>query len=242
MCGRYSITTAPEAIRRLFDVDTALNLEPRWNMAPTQAAPVVKLMEHGPAKGRRVLAMMRWGLVPSWAKDIDIGAKMINARSETVAEKPAFRGAYKYRRCVVPADGFYEWRTEAGVKQPYRVARRDRAPFAFAGLWELWEGTGEGSALETLTILTTEANEAIADIHHRMPVMLFEKDAFAAWMGTDFEKAASLMRPCDPSVIEAYPVDRRVGNVRNDDPDLADPVTLEPREEAPRKPTQGSLF
>lgn len=242
MCGRYSITTAPEALRRLFDVDTALNLEPRWNMAPTQAAPVVKLMEHGPAKGRRVLAMMRWGLVPSWAKDIDIGAKMINARSETVAEKPAFRGAYKYRRCVVPADGFYEWRTEAGVKQPYRVVRRDRAPFAFAGLWELWEGTGEGSALETFTILTTDANDAIAHIHHRMPVMLFEKDAFATWMEADPKDAAQLMRPCDPGLIEAYPVDRRVGNVRNDDPDLAEPTTLHASAEAATEPKQGSLF
>lgn len=242
MCGRYSITTAPDAMRRLFDVDTALNLEPRWNMSPTQAAPVIKLMDHGPAKGRRVLAMMRWGLVPSWAKDIDIGAKMINARSETVTEKPAFRGAYRYRRCVVPADGFYEWRTEAGVKQPYRVVRRDRAPFAFAGLWELWEGTGEGSALETFTILTTEANAAIAHIHHRMPVMLFEKDAFATWMEGDPAVAADLMRPCDPALIEAYPVDRRVGNVRNDDPGLVEPVTLDRPEEAPLRPTQGSLF
>jgi len=237
MCGRYSITTAPEAMRRLFDVDTALNLEPRWNMAPTQAAPVIKLMDGG----RRALAMMRWGLVPSWAKDIDIGARMINARSETVTEKPTFRGAYRYRRCVVPADGFYEWRTEGGVKQPYRVVRRDRAPFAFAGLWELWEGTGEGSALETFTILTTDANEAIAHIHHRMPVMLFEKDAFATWMEAEPKEAGQLMLPCDPGLIEAYPVDRRVGNVRNDDPGLAEPVEVAPPA-APPKPAQGSLF
>jgi putative SOS response-associated peptidase YedK len=241
MCGRYSITTAPEAMRRLFDVDTALNLEPRWNMAPTQAAPVIKLDDDTGRRQHRALAMMRWGLVPAWAKDIDIGAKMINARSETVTEKPAFRAAYRYRRCVIPADGFYEWRTEAGIKQPYRVVRRDRAPFAFAGLWELWEGTGEGSALETFTILTTEANAAIAHVHHRMPVMLFEKDAFATWMGAEAREAGQLMRPCDPDAIEAFPVDRRVGNVRNDDPGLADPVDPPTPVETPR-PAQGSLF
>lgn len=241
MCGRYSITTAPEAMRRLFDVDTALNLEPRWNMAPTQAAPVIKLMQEGPAKGHPVVAMMRWGLVPGWAKDIDIGVKMINARAETVNEKPAFRGAYRYRRCVIPADGFYEWRTEDGVKQPYRVVRRDRAPFAFAGLWELWEGTGEGSALETFTIVTTEANAAIAHIHHRMPVMLFAQDAFATWMRADPKDAGQLMLPCDPGLVEAYPVDRRVGNVRNDDAGLIDPVEV-PAAKAPPKPQQGSLF
>ncbi len=240
MCGRYSITTAPEAMRHLFEVETGLNLEPRWNMAPTQAAPVIKLMDEGPARGRRVLAMMRWGLVPSWAKDIDIGVKMINARAETVDEKPAFRGAYRYRRCVIPADGFYEWRTEGGVKQPYRVVRRDRAPFAFAGLWELWEGTGEGSALESFTIVTTEATESIAHIHHRMPVMLFDREAFATWMGADKDTAGQLMLPCDPGLVEAYPVDRRVGNVRNDDAGLVEPVRVAPP--APPKPQQGSLF
>jgi len=121
------------------------------------------------------------------------------------------------------------------------VVRRDRAPFAFAGLWELWEGTGEGSALETFTILTTDANEAIAHIHHRMPVMLFEKDAFATWMEAEPKEAGQLMLPCDPGLIEAYPVDRRVGNVRNDDPGLAEPVEVAPPA-APPKPAQGSLF
>jgi putative SOS response-associated peptidase YedK len=239
MCGRYSITTAPEAMRRLFDVDTALNLEPRWNLAPTQAAPVIKLLDGAPGRERhRALAMMRWGLVPSWAKDIDIGVKMINARSETVTEKPAFRAAYRYRRCLVPADGFYEWRTEAGIKQPYRVVRRDRAPFAFAGLWEMWEGRAEGSALESFSILTTDANATIAHIHHRMPVMLFDQSDFATWLEADVKEAGTLLHPCDPAAVEAYPVDRRVGNVRNDDPGLADPIDPAP----PSKPVQGSLF
>lgn len=228
-------------MRRLFEVDTALNLQPRWNMAPTQAAPVIKLMDGRPGTGRhRALALMRWGLVPAWAKDIDIGARMINARSETVTEKPAFRAAYRYRRCLVPADGFYEWHTEAGGKQPYRVVRRDRAPFAFAGLWELWEGTGEGSALETFTILTTDANETIAHIHHRMPVMLFDQDAFATWIGPDIKAAGALMQPCDPSAIEVFPVDKRVGNVRYDDPDLVNPVI--PMVPPSPPPVQGSLF
>lgn len=241
MCGRYSITTAPEALRRLFKVDTALNLQPRHNLAPTQPAPVVRIgrREDGAATGRQ-LAMLQWGLVPGWAKDPSIGAKLINARSETVAEKPAFRAAFRRRRCLVPADGFYEWRAEAGGKQPYRVVRRDRSPFAFAGLWEVWEGRGEGSWLESFSIVTTEANSAIRHIHHRMPVMLFAEESFAAWLEGTAEDAAALMGPCDPEEIEAYPVDRRVGAVRNDDPALLEPVTAPGPAIAP--PAQGSLF
>lgn len=233
MCGRYSITTAPEALRRLFDVETTLNLEPRYNLGPTQAAPVIRLEPAG-----RSLAMVRWGLVPSWAKDVSVGARMINARAETVAEKPAFRAAFRRRRCLVPADGFYEWASADGEKQPYRVVRRDRAPFAFAGLWELWEGTGEGSALETFTIVTTEANEAIRHIHHRMPVMLLSRDRQDLWLAESEAEAASVMVPCDPAAIEAYPVDRRVGNIRNDDPALVEPAAVA----AAPAPAQGSLF
>jgi len=238
MCGRYSITTAPEAIRRLFDVETDLNLEPRHNLAPTQPARGVRMGQPGSDEWEgRARVMMQWGLVPGWAKDASGGAKMIYARSETVAEKPAFRAAYRRRRCLVPSDGFYEWRTEGGVKQPYRVVRKDRAPFAFAGLWEVWEGTGEGSWLETFTIVTTTANSAIEHIHHRMPVMLFDTPEFETWMTADPKEAAPLMAPCDPEAIEAYPVDRRVGNVRNDDPGLFEPV-----EPTVPKPSQGSLF
>lgn len=241
MCGRYSITTDPEAMRRIFRIDTLLNLQPRWNVAPTQEVPVVRSGDPKREGGRggRELHIMRWGLVPFWAKDIGIGAKMINARAETVTEKPAFRGAFKYRRCLVPADGFYEWKTEAGRKQPWRIVRRDRAPFAFAGLWELWEGTGEGSALETFTIVTTDANEAVRDIHHRMPVMLFDDAQFETWLTAEPKVAAGLMAPCDPAAIEAYRVDPKVGNVRNDDPSLVEPVTPAPR---PAMPVQGSLL
>ena len=235
MCGRYSMTTPVDALRILFDVESALNLQPRWNVAPTQPAPVVTLG----ADGGRHLAMMRWGLVPPWAADPSVGARMINARAETVAEKPAFRSAYRARRCLVPADGFYEWRTEADGKQPYRVVRRDRAPFAFAGLWEIWTGHGEGSALETFTIVTTEANDTIAHIHHRMPVMLFDRSAFATWLQGDPAAVGDLLGSGDPAVIEAFAVDRRVGNVRNDDPDLATPVA---RPASAPEPAQGSLF
>jgi putative SOS response-associated peptidase YedK len=252
MCGRYSITTAPEALRHLFDVETALNLEPRHNLAPTQPAPVVRMGErregdgygHRPGATQREMAMLQWGLVPSWAKEVSIGSKMINARAETVAEKPAFRAAFRRRRCLIPADGFYEWRTEAGGKQPYRIVRRDRAPFAFAGLWEVWEGRGEGSWLETFTIVTTEANAAIRHIHHRMPVMLFDKGAFSTWLTGETKDAAGLMTACDPGVIEAYPVDKRVGNVRNDDPSLFEPVEPKssPAPSTPPPPSQGSLF
>lgn len=240
MCGRYSITTDPEALRRLFRIDVFLNLIPRWNVAPTQEVPVIRNGDPkaGEPSGRQ-LHVMRWGLVPSWAKDIGIGAKLINARAETVNEKPAFRGAFRYRRCLVPADGFYEWKAEAGRKQPWRVVRRDRAPFAMAGLWEVWEGTGEGSWLETFSIVTTEANAAIADIHDRMPVMLFEEQQFATWLDGTPQEAGALLGPCDPEAIEAYRVGPRVGNVRNDDAALIEPL------DAPAPPaaaSQGSLF
>ena len=187
--------------------------------------------------GVRRLDQLRWGLVPSWSKDMSGAARMINARAETVAEKPAFRAAFRQRRCLVPADGFYEWKAEAGGKRPWRVVRRDRAPFAFAGLWELWEGTGEGSALETFSIVTTEANATVRGIHHRMPVMLFEEAQFTTWLSAEPKRAAAVLAPCDPALIEAYPVDPRVGNVRHDDAALVEPVVP-----AAPSPAQGSLF
>jgi putative SOS response-associated peptidase YedK len=205
----------------------------------------VRSLQHRRAAGRggRALTIMRWGLVPSWARDIRIGASLINARAETVADKPAFRAAYRHRRCLVPADGFYEWQKTAGGKLPWRVARRDRSPFAFAGLWELWEGTGEGSALETFSILTVDANAAIRDIHHRMPVMLFDAAEFELWLAGRPDAAAGLLRPCDAAAIEAWPVDKRVGNVRHDDPALAEPADQPASPPGPPPPAaQGSLF
>jgi putative SOS response-associated peptidase YedK len=218
MCGRYSITTAPEAMRRLFNFEDVPNLPPRWNVAPTQAAPVVRETD-----GVRRLDQLRWGLVPSWSKDMSGAARMINARAETVAEKPAFRAAFRQRRCLVPADGFYEWQPRGREKQPFRVTLRDAAPFAFAGLWERWTRPEDGEVVETYCIITTEAAASIAHIHHRMPVMLDPGD-FAAWLDGPFDRLAALLRPMADARLESHEVSPRVGNVRNDDAGLIEPV------------------
>ncbi|WP_420405521.1 SOS response-associated peptidase [Nisaea sp.] len=239
MCGRYSITTAPEAIRRLFAVSDMINLEPRYNMAPMQRAPVIRERD-----GARHMDMLRWGLVPSWASDESRAASLINARSETVAEKPAFRDAYQKRRCLVPADGFYEWRKLGREKQPYRVSLAGDRPFAFAGLWERWSKAAE--PVETFTLLTVEADPRIAHIHHRMPVMLAEDAAFEAWLVGEPPARASILRAYNGEDLIFAPVSRRVGNVRNDDAALLEPVP-EPEapvasDAAPPAPRQGSLF
>jgi putative SOS response-associated peptidase YedK len=218
MCGRYSITAAPEAMRRLFNFEDVPNLPPRWNVAPTQAAPVVRETD-----GVRRLDQLRWGLVPSWSKDMSGAARMINARAETVAEKPAFRAAFRQRRCLVPADGFYEWQPRGREKQPFRVTLRDAAPFAFAGLWERWTRPEDGEVVETYCIITTEAAASIAHIHHRMPVMLDPGD-FAAWLDGPFDRLAALLRPMADARLESHEVSPRVGNVRNDDAGLIEPV------------------
>lgn len=237
MCGRYSITTAPEAMRRLFAVTDMINLEPRYNMAPMQSAPVIRERD-----GARHMDRLRWGLVPAWAGDESRAASMINARSETVAEKPAFRDAYAKRRCLVPADGFYEWRKLSRDKQPYRVFLDGDRPFAFAGLWERWEKGAE--PLETFTLLTTDADPRIAHIHHRMPVMLAEAEQFALWLEGGEEERQALLKPYAGEDLRFTPVSSRVGNVRNDDPELIEPVAEPemPEETAPEPSRQGSLF
>ena len=230
MCGRYSLTTAPEAMRRLFEFAGLPNLGPRYNIAPTQAAPVVRKT----ADGRR-LDLLRWGLIPPWAKDRSIASRLINARAETVAEKPAFRAAFRHRRCLVPADGFYEWRTEQGRKQPFRIGLKGGGPFAFAGLWESWtapEGRGEDADahLETFTILTTEANEKLRAIHPRMPVIL-PGAAYEPWLdaaATPPEAALAWLCPYPAEPMAFYRVSTRVNNVRNDDPDCIAPLERAP--------------
>lgn len=238
MCGRYSITTAPEAIRRLFAVSDLINLEPRYNMAPMQSAPVVRIRDDA-----RHLDMLRWGLVPSWAKDETKATSLINARSETADEKPSFRDAFAKRRCLVPADGFYEWQKRGAAKQPYRVCLEGGRPFAFAGLWERWK-TPEGGALETFAILTVDADPRIAAIHDRMPAMLVAEDEFALWLEGPPEQAKRILKPYGGAGLEAYEVSTRVGNVRNDDADLVRPLAApEPQQPAAPKPLrQGSLF
>lgn len=221
MCGRFSLTTAPEAMRALFGFDNLPNLPPRYNIAPTQQVAVVRT---GDSTGRE-LVTMRWGLIPHWAKDASLGAKTINARAETLADKPSFRAAVKSRRCLVPADGFYEWRMEDGHKQPFRIGMKGGAPFAFAGLWERWIATAtgagwtEGDSVETVTIVTTVANEKLRPIHPRMPVIL-PPEAFAGWLdpANDPGAACALLRPYPAEPMAFYRVSTAVNNVRNDDP------------------------
>lgn len=228
MCGRYMITTAVEGINALFGTAGVVNLPARYNLAPSQAAPVVRLGAAGP----RELVMLRWGLVPAWAEDLSIGNRMINARGESVAEKPAFRSAFRARRCLVAADGFYEWRTEAGRKQPYLVRLRGGGAFGFAGLWESWRPKEGGETVETFTIVTTKAAPSLRHIHPRMPVMV-EPENHEAWLAGTAEAAASLIRAFPDELLEAFRVSHRVNSVAHDDSDCIRPVEAEDAEEAP---------
>ena len=222
MCGRYSLTTAPEAIRRLCEVTAPLpNVPPRYNIAPSQDVPVVRPTVEG--KGRE-LTLLRWGLVPHWADSPKIGYRTINARAETVATKPTFRAAFRARRCLIPADGFYEWRKEGTGKQPYRICRPDGEAFALAGLWERWQAP-DGEVIESCTIIVTAANDLVRPIHERMPVILDPAD-FDVWLdgGPAAANAAeALLRPCPSEALTVYPVSPRVNSPRNDDAGLIEP-------------------
>ena len=221
-----------------------LNLRPRYNVAPSQDVAVARVTDPGsrsacpgPRSGEagdsRTLAMLRWGLIPSWAKDPAIGHKLINARSETAAEKPSFRSAFRHRRCLIPADGFYEWKRRGGTRQPWLFCLRDGAPFAFAGLWERWtvpqdaDLTGSlaerspGDAVETCTILTTAANETVTAVHGRMPVIL-PPDAWDAWLAGE----EIPLGPYPTEDMTAHPVSTHVNRPANDDPRCVEPVSL----------------
>ena len=216
MCARYSITTAPEALARLFGTVGAVpNMPPRYNVAPTQGAPVVRRGRDGLR-----LTLVRWGLIPSWSKGPDARFTMINARADTLAAKPAYRNAFRERRCLVPVDGFYEWQALAdGGKQPMRMVRPDRQPFALASLWERWQPGPDQPAVDSFTIVTTDANDRLRPIHDRMPVVLDPAD-WGPWIEGPAEAVQHLLRPAPDAALVAYPVSARVGNVRNDDPDL----------------------
>ena len=212
MCGRYVITSAPEAIRALFRYQEQPNFPPRYNVAPTQPIPIVRVTE-----GKRQFALVRWGLLPSWVKDPKAFTLVINARGESVLDKPAFKNAMKYRRCLIPADGFYEWHATGGRKQPYFVRPASGAPMAFAGLWESWTGPN-GEELETAAIVTTTANHALEGLHDRMPVVV-PPDAFALWLNcaqVDATTAAGLIVPAPDDTIESYPVSTDVNRVAHD--------------------------
>jgi len=212
MCGRFTLTTPSAVLAEAFGLPELPNLTPRYNIAPTQLFSVVRESE-----SRRAMVGLRWGLIPSWAKDPAIGKTLINARGETAASKPSFRAAFRQRRCLVPADGFYEWKRSGKVKQPFYIRRLDGAPFAIAGLWERWR-PGEGQALETFALITTAANSVLKPIHDRMPVILEASD-YELWLDPgmhDAERLQALIRPAADRGIEAYPVSTRVNNPRNE--------------------------
>jgi putative SOS response-associated peptidase YedK len=240
------VTTAPEAIRQLFRYVEKPNFPPRYNIAPTQPIAIVRLSE-----GERHFALVRWGLIPSWVKDPKSVSLMFNARGETAAEKPAYKAAMKRRRCLVPADGFYEWKRDGDRKRPHWIRRRDSKPLAFAGLWETWTGPN-GEELETAAIVTTAANDTLKPLHDRMPVVV-PPDAFGLWLdpNADLKIAAALMTPAPNDLLEAYEVSSAVNRVANDEPALLTPASElpEPVEEPKRPPNkrarddaQGSLF
>ena len=220
MCGRYTNTGEIRDIRIQFNLDEIFSLFPRYNIAPGQNAPVIVN-----ADGVRRLAMMRWGLVPSWAKDPSIGNRMINARAETVAQKPAFKRLLGKRRCLVLADGFYEWRREGKRKFPMRIVLKDTRPFAFAGLWDAWK-RAEGDELHSFTIITTEANELLRPIHDRMPVIL-DGESGAKWLDPELTEPrllTVLLLPFASELMEAYEVSTMVNSPANDRPECISPL------------------
>lgn len=217
MCGRFTLSQPVEAIASTFQLSTIPELVPRYNIAPTQLVPTIL---QAPETGDRQLRLLRWGLIPSWAKDLAIGAKLINARAETVAQKPSFRSAFRHRRCLVLADGFYEWQRLEGKKQPFYFRLQNGQPFAFAGLWEHWQDP-KGEAIDSCTILTTAANELLQLIHDRMPVILDPKD-YDLWIDPEVKKPEQLQQLLQPYSSEAmisYPVSTKVNNAANNTPE-----------------------
>jgi putative SOS response-associated peptidase YedK len=227
MCGRFTLHASPEQIAAQFDVAEPERLADRFNIAPTQPVGIVRLDR---AASGYEWSLVHWGLIPSWAKEPSIGAKMINARGETVAEKPSFRAALRRRRCLIPADGFYEWKRTGSSKQPYYIRLNSKELFAFAGLWETWTGP-DGSELQSCTVITTEPNELMANLHNRMPVIL-ATDNYAEWLGQgkdadakEVERLRHLIRPFDAKLMEAYPISTKVNSPIHEGPALITPLS-----------------
>jgi len=226
MCSRFTIISHPEAIRDYFHYKNNEDFPPRYNIAPTQPVPII----HEAENGQREITLVRWGLIPSWVKDPGAFATLINARVETVMEKPSFRNAIKHRRCLIPADGFYEWQGRRGAKRPYFIHPRDGGPIAFAGIWEDWMG-GDGSEIWSMAILTTASDDVVGKVHDRMPVIVEAKD-FDGWLDCKNVRAGEaleLVKAGRGAVLEIAEIDPRVNNPSNDDPDV-------------QKPVQGRLF
>jgi putative SOS response-associated peptidase YedK len=222
MCGRFTLRAPASVVAEQFGLLEVPAFAARFNVAPSQPVAVVRLAPERSA-AQRELVWLRWGLIPSWAKDASIGNRMINARAETVGEKPAYRAALRRRRCLVVADGFYEWQRIDKRKQPYFIRMRDDRPFAFAGLWEAWEGA-DSSAIESCTLLTTDANEVVEPIHDRMPVIL-PSHAYETWLdpSRDVQQVLPLLKPYPNEPMVAYPVSTAVNSPTVDDPRCVEP-------------------
>ena len=221
MCGRFVLTTTTEQIQQSFGVDDVPSIAPRYNIAPTQEVLVIR--QNG--GGSRYAGMLRWGLIPHWAKDPAIGNKMINARSETAHEKPSFRNPIRYHRCLIPASGFVEWLQENGRKQPWYIHRKDGDLLAFAGIWDSWKGA-EGT-IESCSILTTAANTLVAKIHDRMPVILSASE-YDQWLDrqiTETQQLEALYAPFPSDLLEAIPISTNINNPRHDSPDCLEPLS-----------------
>lgn len=224
MCGRYALKTSVPDIARILNAENLADFSPSYNIAPTQTAPVCRTTQHGD----RELVSMRWGLVPHWARSVDDRYRMINARADTVATKPAFRSSFRRRRCLVPADGYYEWKRSGKRKQPYFIHMRDESPFFLAGLWDRWD-KGEEGPLESFTIVTTEANEISAKVHDRMPVIVGDENRHT-WLDPSVgavEILESLLRPYPSEDISLHPVSTYVNAPMNDGPTCVEPLAGE---------------
>lgn len=227
MCGRFTLATPAAELASLFEGLDFSEVTPRYNICPTQRVVGFRAS----ATGATEVAWWRWGLVPAWAKDLKIGARMINARSETASGKPSFRSAFRKRRCLVLADGFYEWKPMGSAKQPFYISRRDGRPFTIAGLWETWTDrqASPAVAIETCTLLTTSANALMAPLHDRMPVILPESRR-EPWLDPQFEDVAQLeswLQPMPGDELQAWPVDRRMNRPAHDAPDCIEPISLD---------------
>jgi len=226
MCGRFAFYSPHEAVARLFGVADAPAIEARYNIAPTQFVAAVRAGDDE----RRAVSMLHWGLVPAWAKEKSIGARMINARAETLREKPSFRSAYRRRRCLVLADGYYEWQRSGTVKQPWYMSFADGEPFGMAGLWETWRDPATDQPLESCCLVTTSPAPAVAHVHDRMPVIV-PASAYAEWLDPrngDVERLDRLLVPWAGGGLEARAVGRRVNDARNQGPDLVEPLGSPP--------------
>lgn len=236
MCGRFVLASSVPEIARYFaatfDEQVAEALHPSWNVPPTRRIPAIT----ADAEGSRHLDLYRWGLVPAWAKGLSFGANTINARAESIATKPSFRGAFRSRRCLIPADGYYEWKTTPGeVKQPYLFTRTDGEPLAFAGLWEVWHSpadvAGSATTVVTCAIVTTEANDDVAEIHTRMPAILEPGEAWERWLDPDLhdrDELETLIVPAQGGTLGRRRVGAAVGSVKNDGPHLIDEEPTSP--------------